>query len=207
MRFSKRNVWNICGSIWCWIKRMRVVQWILAMFIKETEWPYKICRYFFLNELRIVESFECVVSIRLGTLKSELILFTSSTESPLDSGCISYLPWFFYTNLHLYIPVETPIPSFEILPGTLSWSILIIPGRKAYELLLIPCTCPYFSNNISNSCTCFAHLLCSSHYIQDFMLFSHHSLQEPLKNNLKGLEWPIPNSYNLIKSTDLFFRA
>lgn len=93
---------------------------ILAMFIKETEWPYKICRDFFLNELRIVESFECVVSIRLGTLKSELILFTSSTESPLDSGCISYLPWLFYTNLHLYIPVETPIPSFEILPGTLS---------------------------------------------------------------------------------------
>lgn len=54
-----------------------------SLFIKEKEWPHKICLFFiskytenFLN----VESFECVVSVGLATLKSKLILSSSSPE-------------------------------------------------------------------------------------------------------------------------------
>lgn len=49
-------------------------------FIKEKEKSYKIYRCFFLNELITAESFECVLSKELITLKSKFILSTSSTE-------------------------------------------------------------------------------------------------------------------------------
>lgn len=51
-----------------------------VVFIKEKEQSYKIYRGFFLNALITAESFECVLSKELITLKSKLILSTSSTE-------------------------------------------------------------------------------------------------------------------------------